>query len=91
MSKITLLGLLSIVGAGLLFGFQGIAMLMDTKTAWKNLRLVDVLGSDAIDWVDNLSSYLVYSTADFLITAPVYIMLFCIGVVLLVLGSFLWK
>jgi hypothetical protein len=91
MSKITLLGIASIVGAGLLFGFQGISMFMDTKTAWNNVCLVDMLSPEAIDWVDNLSSHLAYSTADFLITTPLYIMLFCIGVVLLVLGSFLWK
>ncbi len=91
MSKITLLGVALVVGAGLLLGFQGIAMLMHTKTVWKNLCLVDIMSPEVIEWVDNLSSYLVYTTADFLITTPLYIMMFCLGVVILVIGSFIWK
>lgn len=91
MSKFTLLGVALVVGAGLLFGFQGIAMFMHTKTVWKNLCLVDLLSPEMIDWVDNLSSHLVYTTADFLITTPLYIMMFCLGVVILVIGSYLWR
>jgi len=91
MSKIALTGALCWIGGFLILGFQTISTLMGTDTVWENLTLVDKFPPEVVDAIDNMPEGLMQNATDYVITAPLYITLFCVGTVLLVLSSILWR
>jgi len=91
MSKLSIAGVLSLISAFLTLGYQVITSFMRPDGVYKTLRPVDVLDKKAVDWVDDISADFIFQIADFLITTPIYILLIVIGVILLVISSFIWK
>ncbi len=91
MLKLNLIGSISVIGALLLVCFQGIAMFMGTKPIWKNICLIDVLDQGILSWINSISIYIIQQAAHFILTTPIYLLLFCIGGGLLIIKSFLWR
>lgn len=91
MSKFAIIGVLCWVGGFLILGFQAISSVMGMDAEWENLALIDMFPPEAVDAIDAMSEGLIYTATDYVITMPLYIILFCVGTVLLVLSSFLWR
>jgi len=81
-NKPIVIGLFSIVAALLLLGNQGLALLME-KDDWA----ISLLLSDIMDtqWIESIS-YI-----SFLATTPLYMLLGGLGILLIIIGSFLQK
>jgi len=91
MSKLSIVGVLSLISAFLTLGYQTITSFMRPDAVYKTLRLVDVLDKNVVDWFDNISVDFIFQIADFLITTPIYILFIVVGVILLVISSFVWR
>lgn len=88
MSKLTIAGLVSWFIGGLIFGFQAIGGLVSSggDMDWKNLILMDVIGKSHFDWIDGMSEGIVHNVVQYIVTMPLYLLLFCVGIVFLILG-----
>jgi hypothetical protein len=90
MSKFTILGLVSWLGSALILGFQGISTLMDPadKVTWKSLSLMDAVGKSYFTWIKGLSWVYVQKAATYVVTMPLFLLLFCIGIIFFILNTF---
>ena len=88
MSKLTIAGLVSWFIGGLLFGFQVLQGLVSTggDMQWKNLMLTDVIGQSHFDWIAGMPDGIFHNFAQYFVTMPLYLLLFCIGILFLILG-----
>ena len=88
MSKLTIAGLVSWFIGGLIFGFQAIGGLVSSggDLEWKNLILMDVIGKSHFDWIAGMPEGIVHNIAQYIVTMPLYLLLFCVGILLLILG-----
>ena len=87
MSKLSITGLISCVAAFVLLLFQSVSSLMGAKGIWKVLTLVKVVGEEKFQWVENISWPTIQHAVNYVVTMPLYILLFCVGVLLLIIGS----
>ena len=85
MGKIKWLGILSLLGGLVLVGFQGIASIMKEGAEFTNHTLVSVFGEASFDWIEAFPIAALRSSLDSLAEAPLYIVLICLGVLLLVI------
>jgi hypothetical protein len=91
MTKYTLIGVLSCVGGGLLIGFQALASIMGPKAVWRNSSIVDIVGGQYFEWMGNSSLRGLERLAEYIVTMPLYVLLFCIGGLFFVLDYFLGR
>ena len=91
MTKYTLMGVLSCVGGGLLIGFQAVSSAMGSKAVWKSLSLVDIVGEQYFEWMGNASFGGIERIAEYIVTMPLFVLLFCIGGLFFVLDYFLGR
>lgn len=91
MSKFAIIGVLCCIGGALILGFQAIASVMTPDSLWENLTLTDLLTPELLDAVDNMSEGIIYNATDYIITLPLYIILFSVGTIMLILSSFMWR
>ena len=88
MTKFSIIGLSSCLGGGLLLGFQALSSVMGTEGTWKSLKLVDVVGKKYFTWLEGASFFGLEKIADYIVTMPLFVLLFCIGGFFLVLDYF---
>jgi hypothetical protein len=88
MSKFTIAGLVSWFIGGLLFGFQAIEALVSSggDVAWKNFTLTNVIDKNHFNWVNGISEGILHNVVQYIVTMPLYLLLFCIGILFLILG-----
>ncbi len=91
MIKIKWLGLLSFLGGLVLVGFQGIASIMKEGETFYNHTLVSVFGESSFEWIETFPIAALRSSLDTLVYAPLYIVLICLGVLLLVIHGLFAK
>lgn len=82
MSKFTMAGLTSWLFSGLILLFQAISSVMgnEEKFAFKNLSLVSVVGQENFKWIESISWAGIQNAVSFLVNMPLFILLFCIGI-----------
>jgi len=91
MTQYTLMGILSCVGGGVLIGFQAVSSAMGSKGAWLSLSLVDIAGEQYFEWMGGASFGGIERIAAYIVTMPLFILLFCIGGLFFVLDYFLGR
>lgn len=91
MLKIKWLGLISLLGGLVLVGFQAIASIMKEGEIFFNHTLVSVFGHEFFDWIETFPVAALRSPLDSLTEAPLYILLICLGVLLLVINGIFAK
>jgi hypothetical protein len=93
MSKFTIIGLISWVFSALILLFQTISSLMGTEETmvFKHLSLVSVFGQGYFDWIDNLSGVAVQNTLNYIANMPLFLLLFCVGILFFLLHMLLSK
>ena len=64
---------------------------MGSGENWENLTLVDIAGAERLEWIDSISWDVIHNTANYIVTMPFYVLLFCIGVVFFVVNAFTSK
>jgi len=90
MSKYTIAGLVSWLFSALILLFQSISSLMGTEETmvFKNLSLVSVIGQGHFDWINSLSWVSVQKAASYIVTMPLFLLLFCIGILFFLMHMF---
>ncbi|MBU0993564.1 MAG: hypothetical protein KJ737_13795 [Proteobacteria bacterium] len=88
MSKFTLAGLLSWLGGFLLLGFQSISTLMSVEGKWKSMNLKDVVDAQYLTWVDGITWDMLTKMVDYVLTMPLFVLLFCVGTILFIVNAF---
>ena len=89
MNKITIVGIACWLFSLLLLGFQGISSLMGTEgNVWKNLSLVDMIPS-GFNWVNTISSPMVYDAIVYIITMPAFMLFIAIGLFFFIINAFI--
>lgn len=93
MSKYTIAGLVSWIVSLLILLFQSISSLMGTEETmiFKNLTLVSVFGQGHFDWINSLSWDNVQKAMSYIVTMPLFLLLFCMGIFFFLLHMFLSK
>ena len=92
MNKITLLGLIFLGLGGCILGFQAISSMMTAgDITWKTLNLVDATSQETLKWVNGISMQLLQKGLRYIVTMPLYMLSFAVGVLLLILGGFMSK
>lgn len=92
MNKFTLLGLICLVLGGLILGFQAISSMMTAgDITWKTLNLVEATGPETLQWVNGISMQLVQKGLRYLVTMPLYLLSFAVGVLMLIIGGLFSK
>ena len=88
MNKVTLLGVLCWIGSLLLLLFQSVASVMGEGEKWENLAMVDFAPPSAFTWIDKITVSFLYDACDYLVTMPLFILFFAIGIVFFIIGAF---
>ncbi len=88
MSKLTIAGLLSWLFGLLLLGFQGISTLMDEEADWDNMTILDVVEPQYLEWVDKIPVNIVQNGVDYIISMPLFVLLFCVGTIAFIINAF---
>ncbi len=93
MSKYTIAGLVSWLFSGLILLFQAISsfMGMEEKTVFKSISLVDVIGQGHFNWVDRISWVSIQTAVNYIVTMPLFLLLFCIGILFFLMHMFTSK
>jgi hypothetical protein len=91
MTKYSLLGILAIIGGGIMVGFQTLSVVMGHEVKYESLKLVNILDEKYVAWIDTVSFYGLERIPAFIVSAPVYILLFCLGGLFLVLSYLFGK
>jgi hypothetical protein len=88
MSKHTIAGLVAWLFSGLLLGFQAIAafMNMEEKMIWKSLTIADIIGNNYFNWIQGLSWAIAQNILNYIVTMPLYLLLFFVGILFFVLN-----
>jgi len=93
MSKYTIVGLISWLFSGLILLFQTISSLMgmEEKMVFKNSALVDIIGKGHFSWIDGISWVSIQKAVNYIVTMPLFLLLFCIGILFFLMHMFTSK
>jgi hypothetical protein len=92
MSKFTIAGLVSWFSGGLLLGYQALKVFMKSgisssgEMVWKKIALMDVIGKSHFDWIAGMPDGIFHNFAQYIVNMPLYLLLFCAGILFLILG-----
>ncbi len=89
MNKWAISGLVLLVIGAVIFGFQKISNLMGQGGSYDSLCLVDLFEPEAFNWIDGLTFLSMNNLLDMIVLAPGYMLLVCVGGVLLLISGFL--
>lgn len=87
MTKLSISGLLFVVVAGVLFLFRHISGLMGNLST-EPLCIVDMVDPESLNWIDGLTFLHLNNLLDTIVLAPLYILLFIVGAILLIISGF---
>jgi hypothetical protein len=89
MSKFTIAGLVSWLVGGLIFAFQAIGGLVSSggDLVWKKMTLMDVISKGRLDWIAGMPDGIAHNVTQYIVTMPLSLLLFCIGILFLILGQ----
>ena len=91
MTKYTLIGILACVAGGVLIGFQAISSVMGQKVVRASVTLVDIVGERYFEWMGSSALGGVERIVEYIVTMPLFVLLFCIGGLFFVLDYFLGR
>lgn len=92
MSTFAFLGIIFLLAAILLFGYQAMVAFMGMGTSdkfvFENIRLADILDVSAPDWSERFSSVYIQSLAETLLTMPLTILLLAAALLFFLIHAF---
>jgi hypothetical protein len=87
MTKLSISGLLFVVVAGVMFLFRHISGLMG-DVASEPVAIVDLVAPESLNWIDSMTFLRLNELLDTIVLAPLYILLFIVGAVILIISGF---
>jgi len=83
-------GLTSWLFSGLILLFQAISSVMgnEEKMAFKSLTLVNVIGQEYFNWINSLSWVSIQKAVSYIVTMPLFVLLFFIGILFFLIHMF---
>lgn len=91
MSRIALTGVISCLLGLLTLGYQGLKALMDSKTGYQTVHIIDLFDTDFIDRLDSVHWHGWQWAADWFLDLPLFAVCFVVGAVFLLISTFLWR
>lgn len=91
MDTIKWIGIFLLFGAGLVFGYEALSVLMHSSGHMVNHTLTMIAGSDAFDWIDSLPVDALRSGVNYIITMPLYALMAVLGVIFLCISGIFAK
>ena len=91
MTKFSIIGIISLIGGGLLVGFQALSVLMGTDGKWKSMKLITVFDKKYFEWIDNASFFGLERIPEYIVNMRLFILLLCVGVLFFALDYFFGK
>lgn len=88
MTKLSISGLLFVVVAGVMFLFQHISGIMGEPGDYNAICIVDLVDPESLNWIDSLTFLHINDLLDMIVLAPLYLLLFIVGVILLIISGF---
>ena len=92
MSIYSAIGIILLIGAFVIFAYQGIYAFLGMGTSddfiYENITFVDILDEDFFSWVDGISSPSIQSGIETLINAPIALWMLCIAVLCFLIHAF---
>lgn len=86
------MGIVLCVAGLVMILFQAVSSMMTAgEIVWKSLSILDVVGAEHLEWIDNISWYYIQSALHYLSTAPLYLLLICTGGAFLIIGGLTQK
>jgi hypothetical protein len=81
-------GLVSWLFSGLILLFQTISSLIgaEEKLAFKSLSLIGVVGQEYFKWIHSIPWTWAQNAVSYIVTIPLFILLFCIGILLFLIN-----
>jgi hypothetical protein len=92
MSKFTIVGLGLWFSSGLLLGYQALTVFIKSgvnsggEMVWKKITLMDAIGKSHFDWIAGMPDGIVHNISQYIVTMPLYLLLFCAGILFLIIG-----
>ncbi len=87
MSKWAISGLVSVVVAAVMLLFRKIGGLMGNVVR-DPLAFVDMVDPESLNWIDSVTFLGINHLLDTIVLAPIYILLFIVGAILLIISGF---
>lgn len=87
MTKLSISGLLLVVVAAVMFVFRQISGLMGNPVT-EPVNIVKLVDPESLNWIDSLTFWRINDLLDTIVLAPLYILLFIVGVVILIISGF---
>jgi len=53
--------------------------------------LMDVIGKSQLDWIAGMPEGIVHNIAQYIVTMPLYLLLFCVGILFFILNGLVSK
>ena len=91
MSKFSFMAFICLVGSVLLLGFQSIARLMGTTGGWKSYSLLKLFGPKYFNWLNEVSLFGIEEVLRSIVNMPLFILLFCLSILLFIIDKFYSK
>lgn len=91
MSKLSAVGLISLVTGLAMLIFKSISALTSVKLAFPDLTIEDVVSPGKLGWVDAMAEGLMHNLAVGVISIPLYIYCIGLGIILLIASGLLSK
>jgi len=92
MSIFSLIGIILLVSALVLFAYQGISAFLGMGTSdefdYENVSFADILDEEIFSWIDSISSPSIQSIAETLINAPIALWMLSVAVLCFLIHAF---
>ncbi len=75
------------LGSLLLLLFQGISAFIRENYNWKQLALKDVVDAQYLEWVQAIPWTMVHTAADYIVSMPLYILMFATGLICYIISG----
>lgn len=88
MSKFTIIGGLLCLAGLVMVVFQAVSSMMTAgEIVWKSLSIVDIVSAEYLKWIDGISWHSIQNLIKYIVSMPLYILLFGGGAATLVVGG----
>jgi len=92
MTIFSAIGIILLISAFILFGYQGLSAFLSMRTTdqfvYENIRLVDILDEKYYSWIKDISFVFIQGIAETFITAPIALWLLCGAVFFFLINAF---
>ena len=92
MSKFNIIGIILCLAGLVMVVFQAVSSMMTAgEIVWKSVSIIDIVSAEYLEWIDNISWHYIQTALQYIASAPIYLLLLCVGGVTLLVGGLTQK